>query len=175
MIIQIIGVGRLGEQIAIDILTYIQPTKLALWDIKDISGHIMDLQDRKAGLGTPTLISNEFLPAADVYIISAGFARQDSAVKDRILFNRNKPIIQEILRKIIIPSKVIIVTNPVQKLAEWAVNNTFHDIYTAEQILDVYRKGDSSRGLKILDRKGYTSAGAAFAVIECLWSLHNDN
>ncbi|MBU0530062.1 MAG: hypothetical protein ABIH52_02300 [Candidatus Aenigmatarchaeota archaeon] len=177
MIIQIIGIGRLGSQLAFCCLLLLKTDVLALHDIKDLAGDLMDLEHAKEGYNhvhkepCKTEIKKGIIPA-DFIIVTAGQPRRDDITDDQLL-EINKKILEDIFKKMKtnLETHIIIATNPVKELTEWA-QKTYpkHIIHNAEDHILKYRKG-VDLGPEIRKIKGYTNFGPAISIIEKIQEL----
>lgn len=166
MKIGIIGIGRIGSQIAFLSLMRFKPAKLILIDIKDLSGDILDLQHACNGLGIKTRFSTKW-ERADVYVLCAGRARDEKTKGMAILWKYNKKTVDSLLPKLRkYAKKIIVVTNPEDVIYNYLKSKKF-DVYSSENILLKMREGKKS-GWDIIRTKGYTNFGSAVAVIKLM-------
>lgn len=177
MKISIIGVGKVGRQIAFCSLIFLRPKNLLLYDIKDLSGDVLDLQHAANGLGIKTEIcKGTDFNDSDFIIISAGYPRNKKRKNMSTLLMMNKPILRDIFEKLIVPNasentKIIMVTNPVEELTEWAKRKYPRlKIFNAEHILKRMRDGVEC-GWNIVKTKGYSDFGPSIAIIKLMEEL----
>lgn len=166
MKIGIVGVGRVGSQIAMLALMRFRPERMVLIDKKDLSGDVRDLEDACSGLGIATGFSTQWEPA-DVYIVCAGRARDEKTRSMAALWKENRKILDAVLPKLAqYAAKTVIVTNPSDTayayLKEHGIN-----VYSSEHMLRKMRRGRKS-GWSIVRTKGYTNFGPAVAVVKLL-------
>jgi malate/lactate dehydrogenase len=175
MKIQIIGVGRFGSQIAFNCLALLRPKEVWLDDIKNLRGDILDLRHSARALKLDTRIEEGIEKTPDYVIIAAGESRDENNRSMKKLFDSNKVLLEDIIKNKTSTkhrAKVIVTTNPVIGLTEWAKEkfSDRHDFYHAEDILMRYRNGKDC-GWEIVKTKGYSNFGPALAVIELIRRL----
>lgn len=171
MKVLIIGVGRLGSTIAWEVCKEINPEKVMLYDIKDLSGDMLDLKHACKGYGINTTITDK-REKADIIIISAGHPRINM---DDNLFDKNFPIIEDayrIIKQVLkTDTKIIVMTNPVIDMTEIMrklLPN--HMVECPEKILNEMRRG-KELGWDIIKTKGYTNFGAAVSCVKLIKKL----
>jgi len=176
MNIMIVGLGRLGSQVAFLTLLKIKPKKLMLSDIKDITGDILDLQHACKGLELNTEITTK-KEAADFIIITAGFARNKKIKTSEELLELNTPIVNKIIENLDgclkDNTKIIVMTNPVEKmtnLVQELLPN--HYVNNPEGILMKIRD-EQELGWKIVSTKGYSNFGPAVSAILLIEKLNS--
>jgi malate/lactate dehydrogenase len=164
----IIGMGRCGSSIAFALLMSRKIKTIYCDDIdkKRLIGEIEDLKDASSILNSSE-IKPGFSEDCDVYIISAGFPREDSSISKKNLIELNEGVVESIMRKIPKDRKVIIVTNPSDYFAKK------YKAIEGGEILDRIRhkrtRGDPERvAEKILDNKGYTNWGISAEILKRL-------
>ncbi len=166
MKIGIIGVGRMGSQVAMLSLMRFKPEKIILIDVKDLSGDILDLQHAANGLGIRTKFSTKW-EHADVYVLCAGKARDEKHKQMAILWEHNKKIVDSLVPKLkIYAKKVIVSTNPSDVVYKYLKSKDVN-VYSYENILLKMREGKKS-GWDIIRTKGYSSFGPAAAAIKLM-------
>jgi len=176
MKIMVIGVGRLGSQVAFSSLLRLNPEKLILSDIKDLSGDILDLQHACKGLNIKTEVTTKKEPC-DFIIITAGTARNQNIKTHEELFKLNTPTIKEIvsnldscLKK---DTKIIVMTNPVEKITDFVKELLpNHYVDNPEEILMKIRD-NKEIGWKIVSTKGYSNFGPAVSAVLLIEKLLN--
>jgi len=177
MDIQIIGVGRLGSQVAFCSLMFLRPDVIALHDIKNLEGDVMDLEHAKQGYkylhGKPcnTEIKTGLIPA-DVIVIAAGETRSSERTNEEWM-EMNKKHLTKIIDNIKTKpdTKIIIATNLVLELTEWAQNKyPQYNFFHAEDEIMKYRNG-VELGIEILKTKGYTNFGPSMSIVEKIKQL----
>jgi malate/lactate dehydrogenase len=170
----IAGVGRLGSQIAMMSAAVLEPKKLILYDIKDLSGDIMDLRHACGGLELITEITEKIGPS-DYVIIAAGRPRREKKDwKDSTLYRQNLATVFEVLEVLQKrgafkrSTSLIIMTNPVLKISK-AVSSRMNGyrVYNPEEFL-MRLRGGKELGWKIVKTKGYTDLGAAVSCIRLI-------
>jgi len=175
MRIQIIGIGRLGSQIAFCCLAFLKVKELWLDDIKDLTGDILDLKHAKAGLEVKTRIKEGRAKKPNIIIISAGFPRNEMDKTMNSIYYKNRRLLDEVLKDLPDSVPVIMATNPVSQLTSWATKRygVWNRFYNAEEILREYRDG-KNQGWEIVKTKGYSNFGPAMAIIELIRRLQNE-
>jgi malate/lactate dehydrogenase len=169
MKILIAGVGRFGSQIALLSAIYLKPEKIILYDIKPLSGDILDLQHACKGLELSTQITDKLEPA-DYIIIAAGRARTEDKPDTTLYANNIETvgwIILELQAKKIFKktTKLIITTNPVIEITKTVAKHyPNYNVYNPESQLLELREGRELGGA-ILRTKGYTNFGAGVACV----------
>ncbi len=165
MKIMVIGVGKLGSQVAFMLMLRLKPEKIVLACRKNLRGDILDLQHAAKGLGINTVITDRKEPV-DFIVITSGVANTPIFGDEKALDPLNRPILKEIdLGGCTKPSTaVIIMTNPVHEMTEFA-KKLWPDlkVINAEDILLKMRDG-KDYGWEIIKTKGYTNFGAAVSV-----------
>lgn len=181
MKVTIIGIGNIGRQIAFCTLAFLRPDKLVLHDVEETSGDVLDLQHAARGLKLKTKITDKpDFSNSDFFVVSAGYPRGPERKKMEELEDINKAIVKEVIERHILPSfsegsKVIMVTNPVEKLTDWARENYPQlNIHNPEEILMDFRQGEEL-GWKIVSTKGYSDFGPAVATVELMKKLKQKN
>jgi malate/lactate dehydrogenase len=172
--ILIAGVGHLGSQIAMMSAAELEPKRLVLYDIKDLTGDILDLRHACEGLGLSTKITERIEPS-DYVIITAGKPRRVKGEEtDDTLYADNRDTVFKVLeglRKKGTFKKstcLIVMTNPVLRVTEAvAAKMTQNRVYNPERLLMESRKG-KELGWKIIQTKGYTNFGAAVACVRLI-------
>ena len=181
MKVMIVGVGRLGSQVAFLTLLKFKPEKLILSDIRDLVGDILDLKHACIGLNIKTEIT-EKKEYCDFIIITAGVSRSQKIKTHEELYKINAPMMKEIAKDIEKcvkeDTKIIVLTNPVEKMTE-IIKNYFNNnlVINPEKELIKMRNG-KELGWDIIETKGYSSFGpsvAAILVIEKLENLQNSD
>lgn len=168
MKMMIIGVGRLGSQIAFLSLIRLKLEKIVLSDIKDLTGDILDLQHACKGLNIKTEITDK-KELCDFIIITAGFARNEKIRAEEELLKLNEPVIKEIVNNISEylkkDTKIIVMTNPVERMTE-LVQKLLPKYYVTnpEKIL-MKMRDDKELGWNIVSTKGYSNFGPAVSAI----------
>jgi len=166
MKIGIIGIGRIGSQIAFLSLMRFKPDKMILIDNKDLSGDILDLQHACRGLWIDTKFSTKW-ERADVYVLCAGKARDEKMRSMTALWKENKKIVDSLIPKLRKYAKrIIVVTNPAENIYEYMMSKNLNAFET-ESILVKMRNGEKS-GWKIIMTKGYTNFGPAVATVKLM-------
>lgn len=176
MKILIIGVGRLGSQVAMLSVVLLKPEKIILYDVKDLEGDILDLRHACTGLGIKTAVTKKPEPC-DYIIITAGQARDHrNKVTEKQLYATNASIIRSVVhyakRAIDKNTTIIVMTNPVMKLTRLVsdmVPGT--KVLNPENFLLEMREG-KELGMKIVKTKGYTNFGAAVSVVKLINSMN---
>ena len=169
MKIGVIGVGRIGSQIAFLSLMRFRPEKMILIDTKDLTGDILDLQHACKGLWISTKFSTKW-ERADAYILCAGRARDEKTRHMTVLLKENRKIADSFVPKLRKYAKrTIVVTNPSDEICEYLKSRKVNAI-TAESILVKMRNGEKS-GWKIVKTKKYTNFGPAVSVIKLMESI----
>jgi len=168
MKIMIIGVGRLGSQVAFLALLRLKPQKLILSDVKDLSGDILDLKHACNGLSINAEITEKKEPC-DFIIITAGTARNEKIKTHEELLKINTPLMKELIKDlkgcIEKDTKIIVMTNPVEemtKLVKEILPGNF--VANPEKIL-MKMRGNKELGWKIVSTKGYSNFGPAVSAI----------
>ncbi len=162
MKIMVIGVGRLGSQVAFVTMLKFNPDELILSDIKDLRGDILDLQHAAKGMGITTLITDKKSPA-DFIILALGASRSPTSLNEKDLLPLNKPLLEKVdIKECLKPDTTIVVmTNPVHEMTEFA--RTLwpgRNVVNPEKYLSDIR-GGKDYGTEIIKTKGYTNFGAA--------------
>ena len=174
MKIQVIGVGRLGSQVAFNCLAFLKPEELWLDDVKDLTGDVLDLKHSARGLNLDTKIEAGLTENPDYIIITAGMPRDPGNKDMNHLLDMNKKILNDILTKKInaeTKSKIIIVTNPTDVLTKWAKENfNKYEFYNNDEILLRYRDGKDC-GWDVVRSKGYSSLAPALSIVEVIKKL----
>ena len=174
MNIQIIGLGMVGSSIANNLLqmNYIKRLNLTDRNYRLLRGQYYDLYRVKElnKLDATITISPEIIPVEHDYnIISVGYCTEyDKYIdnKDAIqaLFNKNYPIVRDIVRKIE-HGKIIIVTNPSDRITEiLKIEFPRKDIVYAGNKVDKICDGKLIKTLK-----GYTNWGIATEVLNLIF------
>ncbi|MBU1613634.1 hypothetical protein KKC87_04405 [Patescibacteria group bacterium] len=174
MIIQIIGCGRLGSQVAMMSIFLIEPDIIYLFDIKDLEGDILDLQQSTKGLELKTQILEGFQHNADAYIITAGKPREKSN-SDEYMYDKNIRTVYDLVHRLPNDKPIIIGSNPVLMLHK-EMKKCFpqKQIYIAEDYLLKYRDGKDN-GQHIMQIKGYTNFAPAVAIVKKLFDIITDS
>ena len=170
----IAGVGHLGSQIAMMSAAVLEPRRLILYDIKNLSGDVMDLRHACRGLGLMTEITEKIAPA-DYVIIAAGKPRsEESESKSSAFYTLNLATVSEVLkvlqrrRAFKKTTSVIVMTNPVLKITEAVASRMpNHAVYNPERFLMKSRDG-KELGWQIVSTKGYSDFGAAVSCIQLI-------
>lgn len=164
MKIMVAGVGKLGSTVAFTVGLLNRPEKIMLYDIKDLEGDVLDLEN---ALGRSVLITDK-LETADILIIAAGQGRDKEKFKtmDSIL-EVNENIVRDIVSKteqyVSKDTIVIVMTNPVEKMTgivSGMLSEKAAAVLNPEKQLMEIRKGDDI-GYKIVSKKGYSNFGPA--------------
>jgi malate/lactate dehydrogenase len=171
------GVGRLGSTVAFTVGILNRPEKIMLYDIKDLEGDILDLDN---ALGRTVMITDKLEPT-DILIITAGQSRDKENFKtmDSIL-EVNRATVSSVVAKmepyITSDTIVIVMTNPVESMAEH-VSNLLSEknitVLSPEKQLMELRK-NSEVGWKIISTKGYTNFGPAMSCAMLIEELANE-
>lgn len=175
MKVMMVGVGKLGSQVAWHILREFEPDVMVLKDIIDLDGHILDLEHACTGMNIKTNITDEKLAhIMDFIIITAGVGRSEKITTHDELWDINKPIMGKIIEELktngnIGPKTIVVVmTNPVERMTElvknWLPGNI---IINPEAELMKARKG-KELGWRIVKTKGYTNFGPAVSVVKLM-------
>lgn len=182
MKIMIVGVGKLGSQVAWQVLRELQPETLILSDIKDLTGDIIDLANARDGLGIETEITTEIEYSCDYVIICAGQGRDEEHKTMEDLLNGNiitmLQIFSTIPSGVFKNSNIIVMTNPVEKLTEKvksylryskvkSINNPEEELMKLRKKYWIYE----DVGWQIVSTKGYSSFGPAIACINLIKKL----
>ena len=173
MNVQIIGMGMVGSSIANNLLQKSYIRRLTLTDIDQdrLRGEYYDLYrvKRLNNLDTDIIIAPEMIPVEHDYtVISVGYCTEYNKYntdKDAIqaLFNKNYPIVRDIVRKIE-HGKIIIVTNPSDRITE-----ILKIEFPRKHIICVGNRIDRiSDGKLIKTLKGYTNWGIAAEVLNLI-------
>ena len=168
MKIMIVGVGRLGSQVAFLTLLRFKPEKLILSDVMDLTGEVLDLQHASNGLGIKTEITTEKEPC-DVVVIAAGVARNQKIKTHEELHELNTPIIKSIVPELKQylkeNTKIVVMTNPVEEMTK-TVKELLpkHHVTNPEKIL-VKMRNSEELGWKIVSTKGYSNFGPAVSAV----------
>jgi len=168
MKIMVIGVGRLGSQVAFLSLLKFKPEKIILSDIKNLSGDALDLKHACKGLNINTEITEKKEPC-DFIIITAGAARSEKIKTHEELFKINAPLIKELIKDlndcIEKDTKIIIMTNPVEEITK-LVKELLpgHFVTNPEKIL-MKMRDNKELGWGIVSTKGYSNFGPAVSAI----------
>lgn len=170
MKIQIIGVGRLGSQVAMMSMMMLEPEAIYLDDVKDLNGEWCDLIHARNGLKLKTKIYVTNKREADVYAICAGRARDHNETDDELL-EVNMGLVWEIIKDLPTGKPKIIATNPVKDICYMLEQAGYTNNYDAEGLLDRMRRGTDCDGLKILKTKGFTNYGPAVAIVRKIKSV----
>lgn len=176
MKIMIIGVGRLGSQIAFLSLLKFKPEKLILSDIRNLSGDILDLKHACKGLKIKTEVTAKKEPC-DFIVITAGIARSQELKTHDELLKLNASKIEEIVKNLNSclkkDTKIIVMTNPVEKITE-LVKKLLpnHYVDNPEKIL-MKMRDDKELGWKIVSTKGYSNFGPAVSAILLIEKIMN--
>ena len=158
----IIGVGKLGSQVAFVTMLKNRPEKIVLSDRKDLNGDILDLQHAAIGLGLKTIITDKREPV-DFIIVTTGMANTPVFGDEKAL----APFNEQILKKIDItectkPGTVLIMmTNPVYEMTNLAKKlwSELKVVNPEDELLKI--RGGKDCGWEIIKTKGYTNFGAA--------------
>ena len=153
------GVGKLGSTVAFAVGLINRPEKIMLYDIKDLEGDVIDLDN---ALGRSVVITDRLEPA-DILIIAAGRGRDKEKYKTMdSLVEVNRPMVEDILSKmepyVTKETVVIVMTNPVETMTEH-VSNLLEGkgvtVVSPEKQLMELRKGEEV-GWRIVSTKGYS-------------------
>jgi len=153
------------------------PSRIILYDIKDLRGDILDLRHACYGLGIATEITGRLSPV-DYAIIAAGRPRtpeSDGSKAEFYLGNLNtvRAVIRSLLKEGAIKrtTTLIILTNPVLRITE-AIRAEMpgREVHNPEEHLLRIRKG-RELGMEIVRTKGYTNFGAAVSCVHLLQEL----
>lgn len=162
MKLMVIGVGKLGSQVAFVAMLRLKPEKIILISRKNPRGDILDLEHAAKGLEINTTITDEKEPA-DFIVVTSGVANTPIFGDEKVLDPLNRPILQEIDLKGCTKSDTIVImmTNPVHEMTDFA-RKLWPDlkIINPEEILLRIREG-KDYGWEIIKTKGYTNFGAA--------------
>jgi malate/lactate dehydrogenase len=175
MKIMVIGVGRLGSQVAFLSLLRFKPEKLILSDVRDLSGDILDLKHACKGLKIKTEITTKKEPC-DFIVIAAGMARSRDIKTHEELLKLNSPAVKKIVKNLNISlkknTKIIVMTNPVEKITE-LIKKFLPNYYVdnPEEIL-MKMRGNKELGWKIVSTKGYSNFGPAVSAILLIEKLN---
>lgn len=161
----IFGLGRVGGTLASYLLASSLPiTELAINDIdkKKELGEYYDLLNFSQLMGKDVLLQHGHLDDADVCIITAGLPRQSG--ERSFNYQKNLDIVVSCLSKCPHESKVLLVTNPTERIANALKNiSKFHDVTVIGEYLDDVRQHlhDDPEEIAniIVDNKGYSSFG----------------
>ena len=170
MKVLIAGLGKLGSTVAYTLMLKLPVEKLILYDIKDLSGDIMDLENASFFNNIEVTTKVE---SVDYLIICAGTPRKN---KDDDLYEANKKVFLDIYENLsdILDEKttVIIMTNPVERITELARRTIPEDVKVVnpEEILLKMRKG-KELGWDIVKTKGYSNFGPAMSVCKLIEDL----
>ena len=168
------GVGRLGAQAAMMSAAVLEPRTLILYDIKDLSGDVLDLRHACKGLELKTEITEKVGPS-DYIIIAAGRPRltENEGRKDEF-YSDNLAAVFDVLKVLRRKgafkrsTSLIIMTNPVLRITEAvAAAVTRYPIYNPEEFLMESREG-KELGWSIISTKGYTDFGAAVSCVRLI-------
>jgi malate/lactate dehydrogenase len=176
MKVMVVGVGRLGSQVAFMVLITFKPQKLILYDVKDLSGDILDLQHACRGLEIKTEITEKREPC-DFIIIAAGAARSEKIKTHDELFKINVPLIKNIINNlnkcIESNTKIIVMTNPVEKITE-LVKGLLPENHVGnpERIL-MKMRSNKDLGWEIVSTKGYSNFGPAVSAVLLIRQMIN--
>jgi len=168
MKIMVVGVGRLGSQVAFLMLLRLKPEKLILSDIKNLDGDILDLQHACKGLNIKTEITTKLEPC-DFIIITAGFARDQNIKTHEELFKLNAPLVKEIVNNLDDclkeDTKIIVMTNPEEEITK-LIQKLLPKYYVKnpEEIL-MKMRDDKELGWEIVSKKGYSNFGPAVSAV----------
>lgn len=168
MKIMIVGIGRLGSQVAFLALLRLRHQKLILSDVKDLSGDILDLKHACKGLNINTEITEKKEPC-DFIIITAGAARNEKIKTHEELLKINTPLMKELIKDmkdcIEKDTKIIVMTNPVEEMTK-LVKETLPENFVAnpEKIL-MKMRDNKELGWEIVSTKGYSNFGPAVSAI----------
>lgn len=168
MKVMIVGVGRLGSQVAFLTLLRFKPEKLILSDIRDLSGDILDLKHACVGLNIKTEIT-EKKEYCDFIVISAGVPRSQKIKTHEGLYEINVPVMKEIAKDIENyvekNTKIIVMTNPLEKMTDIFKEHFSNNMVTnPENELMKIRDG-KELGWKIVSIKGYSNFGSAVSAV----------
>jgi malate/lactate dehydrogenase len=168
MRILIAGVGRLGSQIAMMSTMLLKPEKIMLYDLKELTGDVLDLQHACKGLKIKTWITTR-LSQADYIIIAAGQSRTPRSNGDTLFRNNMNTILEimAVLQKENIIKKtstIIITTNPVMDITKGIAAVYDYEICNPEAEL-MQLRNNKELGMEIVRTKGYTNFGASMACI----------
>lgn len=170
MKIQIIGCGRLGSQVAMMSIFLIEPEIIYIYDIKDLEGDILDLQQATRGLEIKTKVIEGFQHDADVYIMTAGKPRENSC-SDDYMYHKNIRMVYDLFQKLPDDKPIILGTNPVVMLyKEMKKVYPKKNIHISEDYLLAYRNGKDN-GQHILQTKGYTNFAPSVAIVKKMFNL----
>jgi malate/lactate dehydrogenase len=164
-------VGKLGSTIAYMTLRELKPEKIILKDIRDLKGEVMDLQDAARGLNLTTNITTEN-DSANYIIICAGQGRNEQFTTMDKLVDFNEPIVRSICSNIkpflLKDAKVIVMTNPVEKMTEVAKKELPEFLVTnpEKELMNMRNKND--HGYEIVKSKGYSNWGPGVSCIKLI-------
>lgn len=167
MKILVAGVGRVGSQTAWQCIHGLKPSELMLYDIKDLSGDMLDLRHACSGMGIDTKITDKIEPA-DYIVVTAGKPRTPDNLDEVALYQDNLVTVQAVISELKNKhafkesTTLVIMTNPVLRLTK-AISDALpsHRVVCPESIL-LNMRGGEELGAKILQSgKGYTSFGPA--------------
>lgn len=168
MKVMIVGVGKLGSTIAFLTILRLKPEKVILSDVKNLTGDVLDLSHACKGLNIETEVTTKIEPC-DFIIITAGFARSKEIETHDKLFDLNAPLIKEIIKNlgesIKKNTKVIVMTNPVERMTE-VVRKILPENYVdcPEEIL-MKMRDNKELGWEIVSTKGYSNFGPAVSAV----------
>lgn len=170
------GCGHLGSEVAMQSLIWLKPSLLMLYDIKPLSGDILDLRHACKGLGLKTRIITSIGPA-DYIIITAGKPRRESDKDFGFgLFLHNERIMKDVIIRLRKAFKhgttVIVLTNPVMEMTNRVrfMLAGYYKVEDPESIL-LEMRGGKDCGLEIVRSKGYSSFGPAVSCVKLIQRL----
>ena len=174
MKLMIIGVGKLGSQVAFVSMLRLRPEKIMLVGRRSMHGDILDLQHAAAGLNIKTVVTDKKEPA-DFIIITAGVANTPDFLDEKSLEPINKPILGKVdLEGCTKPgTSVVIMTNPVHEMTAYA-----KELWPGVKIINpesflLKMRGGKDYGTEIIKTKGYTNFGAAVSAALLIESMVN--
>lgn len=139
MKLTIIGAGKVGATLAYTLLER-GVNQINLVDIREeyLKGIKMDLQ---SAFPFSKVSINKKIDDSDIIIVTAGFPRTPEMKSRDELFEKNKKVMDEILgnKKFKKTAKIIVVTNPADKLTEYARKITGVDVIEFGTQLDSNR------------------------------------
>ncbi len=171
MKILIAGVGRVGSQTAWQCIHELKPSRVMLYDIKDLKGDILDLRHACSGMGINTEITSRVTPA-DYIIITAGKPRTPDNLDEVALYTQNLATVEAVIyelknRRAFKRSTILVMmTNPVQKLTK-AISDEFPSLRVCcPEAMLLKIRGRKELGATIIrSGKGYTSFGPAVSCV----------
>lgn len=174
MKISILGLGNVGSVLASHLIASdrICVDELNIYDVnkKTLRGNYYDLLDMRDVLGKGTRIRTG-VHESDVYIITAGKPRKSS--KEEWNYPKNLQIVLNCVSKCGNNSKIMIITNPVERITNFLKRMGYKNVIPVGKYLDAARflrtRNDPEKvAVQILDSKGYTNFGVVAEVLKRL-------